>query len=131
MSLTIGGVRYDAPSSYEVKREPDYGCDFSSLRKEPTEISVECSVPVESMGDFAMLLPREPAGASHATLVRRVHYGGRKGRSALRRLFAKALPIEMTTEFLRFEGSAVLLDETEMRVRLHSVGFKRERGEKR
>lgn len=62
----------------------------------------------------------EYVGASHTTLVRRVGYGGRKGRSALRRLFERALPIFFTTnEGARLRGCAVSMSETDFAVRLH------------
>lgn len=53
-------------------------------------------------------------GASDATLARRVRYGGRKGRSALKRLFAKASPVEISAGDLRIRGRAVFLNDGEM-----------------
>lgn len=100
-----------------------YGCDLFSLeRREPATYTVEATIPMRGgWDDFAKLVHPQPFGASPATLARRVKYGGRKGRSAIRRLFARALPVEMATEYLRFRGRAVMLDESEMRIRLYGV----------
>ena len=73
---------------------------------------------------FDFLFPREPAGASHATLVKRMRYGGRKGRSARRRLLARALPMNLNAGHLRYRGKATFLDEGEILMTVKSVGFR-------
>jgi hypothetical protein len=121
VSLTLDGVRYDGPQSIEYREEPEYGFDVSSLIRKPSvTASVEFTMP-GALEAFAGLFKREPVGASMETLVRRVRYGGRKGRSAMRRLFARALPIEMTSGISRFRGKAVFLEDGEIQVRARSV----------
>lgn len=124
-SFTIDGEDVPLSELSDLKyreRVPDYGCDLTSLRLPSYTVTAECTVPMKSFEAFASMFRREPPGASALTLARRVKYGGRKGRSALRRLFKRALPIEMSmANGTRFHGKAVVLDETEMRVRLTSV----------
>ena len=50
------------------------------------EASCEMTVPASSVQDLLDAIFPRPKGASDATLARRVSYGGRKGRSAMRRL---------------------------------------------
>ncbi len=123
-SFTFNGISVPiTDADYRFKTsdvEPGYGLDtFSLIRREPTTISVEATIPIAGGWDaFAKLIRNDPPGASSRTLARRVGYGGRKGRSALRRLFARALPVAMATDRARFHGRAVMVSETDMRIRL-------------
>lgn len=124
ISFTIDGHPIDVDMTYEAKPEPEYGMDlsvFSVFRQQACEATAECTIPMASFDAFASLFHREPVGASHATLAKRVRYGGRKGRSARRRLFARALPLEMTSAHGTFRGKGIMLDETEMIVRMRST----------
>lgn len=118
MSVTIDGKPIDAIDIDYRSIEPEYGTSlFSLVRREPCSASIECTVPMSSVADFASLFRSEPVGASYATLARRVTYGGRKGRSAMRRLLKRALPINVRTEQAWFRGRAVMLNDTEMLIR--------------
>lgn len=121
MTMTIDGVEVPFTSFNYQRREPDYGFDLRSVLA-PASFSFETTIPMkDGLEGFASLFRREPVGASYATLARRVRYGGRKGRSAMRRLFARALPIELSTaDGDRFVGRAVMLDETQMILRARS-----------
>lgn len=122
MQLYVNGKPMGEVSdvTYEISHD-EYADPGPILRGETCSVTGECIVPVGAL-DF--LLPAEPAGASHETLVKRMRYGGRKGRSARRRLLAKALPIDLMTERLRYRGRATFLDETEALVTIKSVGFR-------
>lgn len=117
--ITIGGVKMPAGEIfYGWNREPDYGVDMSSFY--PSEVTFETTVAVD-IEAFAGLFPRKPHGASELTLAKRVKYGGRKGRSALRRLLGSALPIELTTVDwppVRMHGKAVFLSEREIMIEM-------------
>lgn len=117
MSFSIDG--HDIPisgASYNY-RAPD-GDDLPMLRREAT---AEYTIPLDSFAFSSLFFKREPSGASQATLVRRLRYGGRKGRSARRRLLAMALPIEIAYAHGKMHGRGIMLDETEMLVRLRST----------
>ena len=123
VSVTIDGKRYDKVlDKVEVTRESHgaYGCDLRGLmRPPPTDITIEVTVPIEGPHAFAALFQQEPAGASAQTLAKRVRYGGRKGRSAMRRLLARAAPVEfaMGPAELRFRGRCTMINEGEVVVR--------------
>lgn len=54
---------------------------------------------------FSTRTPKNPSGASRATLMRRLRYGGRKGRSAARRLHELDAPLrQMRAYFSRQYG---------------------------
>jgi len=116
-TFTIDGVAFPVEDCiFERKPEPEYGCDLSPLYA-PYEVNIE--IPVKgSIDDFAALIHREPPGASAVTLARRVKYGGRKGRSAWRRLLKRAPSVELDTGLVRLRGRAVTLDETEIMVQM-------------
>lgn len=118
-SISIGGVVVDGITDLSWSRkEPDYGCDLSSLRGEPISVTAECKIP-GTLEAFARLFRKEPPGASANTLARRVRYGGRKGRRALERLFDRALPIVFTTDLgVSLHGRAVIIDPENIHVRL-------------
>lgn len=79
--VTIGGVEFG---------EPDGESTFGLLlgRHGSTTATAAMMVARESFDRLLLLLTRT-RGASEATLARRVLYGGRKGRSAWRRLRAR------------------------------------------
>jgi hypothetical protein len=129
ISLTIDGRTYEQPAEISVERtaRADYGCDLRALRREPTSVSIECTVPLTSPGDFAELFGRpEPPGASYTTLARRARYGGRKGRRALQRMLARALPIELAWSpwSPRFVGRCVMVGD-EVVIKASSRGRRR------
>lgn len=80
------------------------------------EVNVSASVPSSSF-DFSAFMPRRH-GASDETLVRRVRYGGRKGRAALRRLFKRAAAVQMAYGPVLVWGRCVFLDTDEMVFRM-------------
>ena len=122
MQLYFNGKPLGAVSDFTYQIRDQYAEVEPILRREAYVATAECTVPV---GAIEALFPRAPAGASHATLVKRMRYGGRKGRSARRRLMARALPIVLTTGYLRYRGRAAFLDETEAVMVVKSVGVRR------
>lgn len=118
VSFTLNGDPFPMTSGvYSSKSE--YGFDTKAFLPEKYEVNVTVPVKLDEL-TLAGLFGGAPMGASHKTLVRRVGYGGRKGRSALRRLFERALPIFFTTnEGARLRGRAVSMSETDFEVRLH------------
>lgn len=116
-SFTVNGEPIDAINIDYRSRDPNYGIDMSMFRQASCVASIDCTIPLGSIENFGLLFHRQPAGASYATLARRVKYGGRKGRSAMRRLLHKALPINVRTKHAWFRGRAVMLNETEMLIK--------------
>lgn len=112
--------------AYEREPEPQYGFNLHDLLPDlPTSISVDTEVPIEGLDAFVELLkPREPPGASPSILARRVKYGGRKGRRALRRLYQRTPSIEMTVGAFLLRGRMVMLDEQTIAVRGRVIGFR-------
>lgn len=82
------------------------------------EVNVSAVVPSAAF-DFTALMPRRP-GASDESLVRRVRYGGRKGRSALRRLFRQSAPVQMAYGPVLVWGRCVMLEPGEMVFRMNA-----------
>ncbi len=118
ISFTLDGVEFSGVSSLV----------FTSRERVPEIVPTPRAWRVTCSATFAMtdgwralldaLLPPEPAGASHATLVRRLWYGGRKARSARRRLLARGAAIVMTTASgARVRGQAAIVSENTMIMR--------------
>ncbi len=87
-SIRIGGV--DVDDGYDeivVERNPLIPTEEEAGRG-LYEMSVALGIALEHFERLGFLTPRV-SGASEATLAKRVRYGGRKGRRALRRLRAK------------------------------------------
>ncbi len=119
-SFTFNGI--DVPIvDVNYCPEPSFGVDLGYLRCASQTVSFETTIPYAGgFAAFAEMLRNDPPGASPKTLVRRVAYGGRKGRSALRRLFARALPIEIATEHMRMRGRCVMLSEVDLHIKASS-----------
>lgn len=123
MIFTLNGIEFPmVMSDVEYSRadlDLGYGMDLHVLRMPSEPFTFETSIPISGFESFAALLRNDPPGASATTLARRVRYGGRKGRSAMRRLFARAVPTELaTSDGMRFRGRMVMVNETEMRMRM-------------
>lgn len=104
--ITLGGVEYPA-SIVRIEREATPKEIASGFADDdvPTEVkhrpivyeaSGTIDVPRANLERLRDLLFPRTAGASDSTLARRIHYGGRKGRSAWRRLRAKGYVGTMT-----------------------------------
>lgn len=105
--------------SYSIKHNENSGKAIVepefSLGGGDFKTTVSCIVPAASVIPLDQLMfPREPAGASHETLVKRLRYGGRKGRSARRRLLARGLNVMLNTGRHRVRGRAAMLDGNEI-----------------
>lgn len=98
-TFTIDGVPFATGMVTAPRAKADEPMRPADLHAIATEILHGPSVSYEAHGTMeiggdaldsliALLKPRE-TGASNMTLARRVGFGGRKGRSALRRLHAK------------------------------------------
>ena len=88
VTLTVGGVPLDVSNvSYTEKRD----AGVAELRTAFYEATGSFQITAEAFHDLsdaiAGVLRARTRGASDATLARRVFYGGRKGRRALRRLY--------------------------------------------
>lgn len=105
VSITFGGKTFAFDDVAKVSWKPAPGARYGSPKAPPFyEASVTCEMPA---GTFERLLdavfgkvkarkrwidptpPIEPWRCPLATLMRRAGYGGRKGRSALRRALAR------------------------------------------
>ncbi len=91
VSFTLDGVPFPAESvSITRKTSTSQAVDWVSRGQQTYEAS--CTVDL-APGAFealvAALTPRQPPGASIGTLAKRALYGGRKGRSAYRRILAR------------------------------------------
>jgi len=113
VTFTIDGQPISFTNAeWSCKAEPER----APLVSKTYEATIETTIP-GSPPDFAALF-REPPGASAATLAKRVKYGGRKGRSAWRRLLKRAPEVVLSTGLVRLRGRAAMLDETEILVRM-------------
>lgn len=85
--VTIGGVEVPVKEvTYEL-RPPAAGRAPLSFSR-GFELSCETNLDEQAFGRFLYALSPPASAATVATLARRVLYGGRKGRRALRRLRA-------------------------------------------
>lgn len=76
--------------SYLVRKPSDIVESMPETSEEEivTDVSVSSVVPIKGF-DFSNFFVKKPFGASEETLARRVGYGGKKGRKAMKRLRAR------------------------------------------
>jgi len=111
----------ESHGDFGVDMSPFYAERMEGMQKAAKPVTIECSVPIAGPEDFAALFHREPAGASGETLAKRAKYGGRKGRRALRRMLARALPVEIEfgpRPYQRMRGKYVMVGE-EILIKAH------------